>query len=188
MQKIPFNQLKDNAAQLIGAQWMLITAGKAGSPTSFNTMTASWGGLGFLWNRPVAYVFVRPNRHTAQFINEEKGFTLSFMPSQYREALTFCGRNSGRDLNKISATALQEKALESGLVAMHDAELILECRKMYVQEMSEESFLDWNEVSPRYYEEGNPLHVMYIAEITETWVRAIDESQASSAQENPSQY
>ena len=70
MKTISFTDLQQNPAELIGKQWMLITAG---TQESFNTMTASWGGLGFLWNRPVAFVFVRPNRHTAKFIDEQGG-------------------------------------------------------------------------------------------------------------------
>lgn len=35
--------LRDNPFKLIGADWMLIAAG---TPESFNTMTASWGVLG----------------------------------------------------------------------------------------------------------------------------------------------
>ena len=83
MNKINFTSLQQNPAELIGKQWMLITAG---TPQAFNCMTASWGGLGFLWNRPVAFVFVRPNRHTAAFLDEQPAFTLSFMPEKYRDS------------------------------------------------------------------------------------------------------
>ena len=129
MKTISFTDLQQNPAELIGKQWMLITAG---TPDAFNCMTASWGGLGFLWNRPVAFVFVRPNRHTAKFIDEQAAFTLSFMPEKYREDLIFCGRNSGRDVDKMAATALQAHITPNGLVAMEDADLVLECRKMAV--------------------------------------------------------
>lgn len=52
---------KEDAFQLIGQEWMLITAGDS---ASYNTMTASWGGIGWLWNKPVAFIFVRPERYT----------------------------------------------------------------------------------------------------------------------------
>jgi flavin reductase (DIM6/NTAB) family NADH-FMN oxidoreductase RutF len=32
-----------------------------------NTMTVSWGGAGILWGKQVAFVFVRPQRHTFSF-------------------------------------------------------------------------------------------------------------------------
>ena len=168
MKQIDFITLQKNPAELIGKQWMLITAG---TPEKFNCMTASWGGLGFLWNRPVAFVFVRPNRHTAGFMNEQPSFTLSFMPEQYRNDLIFCGRNSGKDVDKMAATGLSPITTENGLVAMADADLVLECRKMAVATMQEADFVDFTEVSPQWYDPTNPLHKVYICEITATWVR-----------------
>lgn len=168
MNKINFTSLQQNPAELIGKQWMLITAG---TPQAFNCMTASWGGLGFLWNRPVAFVFVRPNRHTAAFLDEQPAFTLSFMPEKYREDLIFCGRNSGRDVDKMASTALNPITTESGLVAMEDADLVLECRKMAVATMQESDFLDFSEVSPQWYDPTNPLHKVYICDIMSTLVR-----------------
>ncbi|MBQ4594162.1 MAG: flavin reductase [Akkermansia sp.] len=168
MEKIEFSNLQLNPAELIGKQWMLITAG---TQESFNTMTASWGGLGFLWNRPVAFVFVRPNRHTAKFIDEQAAFTLSFMPEKYRNDLLFCGRNSGRDVDKMAATSLEPFTTPNGLVAMADADLVLECRKMAVATMQEADFVNFAEVSPQWYDPTNPLHKVYICEITTTYVR-----------------
>ena len=168
MKNIEFTELQQNAAQLIGKQWMLITAG---TPDSFNCMTASWGGLGFLWNRPVAFIFVRPNRHTAAFIDAQEKLTLSFMPESYRQDLIFCGRNSGRDVDKMAHTALRPLPLSSDSVAYEDADLVLECRKMFKSEMQQADFINWAEVSPAFYAEDNPLHLLYICEITATLVR-----------------
>ena len=81
MTKIDPKQIDENVIRLIGSQWMLVTAG---NPAHFNTMTASWGGLGFLWNRPVAFVFIRPQRYTFQFAEENSGLTLSFFGEEYR--------------------------------------------------------------------------------------------------------
>lgn len=168
MTPIDFTTLQKNPAELIGKQWMLITAG---TPENFNTMTASWGGLGFLWNRPVAFVFVRPNRHTRSFIDARPAFTLSFMPEKYRNDLIFCGRNSGRDVDKMAATQLSSITTPGGLVAMDDADLVLECRKMAVAHMREEDFVDFTEVAPKWYDAENPLHLVYICEITATYLK-----------------
>lgn len=168
MHTIDFEHLQANAAQLIGKRWMLITAG---SPGDFNCMTASWGGLGFLWNRPVAFVFVRPNRHTRTYIDAVPSFTLSFMPETYRKDLIFCGRNSGKDVDKMAHTQLRPLTTDSGLVAFEDADLILECRKMFRTTLQEADFLDWREVAPQWYAEDNPLHLLYICEITSTHTR-----------------
>ena len=57
-------ELTDNTFKLIGSDWGLVTAGDS---ESFNTMTISWGGLGVLWNKPVAFTFIRPQRYTFEF-------------------------------------------------------------------------------------------------------------------------
>ena len=168
MKTIAFNELQQNAAKLIGQQWMLVTAGTA---ESFNCMTASWGGLGFLWNRPVAFIFVRPNRHTVTFIEQQEKLSLSFMPESYRQDLIFCGRNSGRDVDKLAHTSLKPLTLPSGTPAFADADLILDCRKMFKSTMQQADFLNWAEVSPAFYADDNPLHTLYICEISETLVR-----------------
>ena len=94
---------KEDALNLIGKQWMLVTAGTS---EKFNTMTASWGGLGWLWNKPVAFVFIRPERYTHGFIEASDCMTLSFYGEEYREALKICGTKSGRDIDKVAATGL----------------------------------------------------------------------------------
>ncbi len=167
MQEIDINELKTSAARLIGQQWMLITAGKEGRcGTDYNMMTASWGGLGYVWNKPVAYVFIRPNRHTHPFVETSGRMTLSFMPEKYRDDLVYCGRHSGQDVDKTAETALRPFTTEGGQVAMQDADLVLECRVMHRARLQEGDFADWSEVSPRFYAEDNPLHDLYICEIT----------------------
>ena len=163
MKKIDVTEISRNPVELIGKQWMLITAGTS---ERFNCMTASWGGIGFLWNRPVAFVFVRPNRHTVKFIEEQPAFTLSFMPEQYRQDLVYCGRHSGRDVDKMAHTSLKPAVTPAGLPTFEDADLVLECRRMFRTTLQEADFLDWSEVSPAWYAEDNPLHYLYICEIT----------------------
>ena len=163
MNEISLDDLNVSTTKLIGKQWMLITAG---APDNFNCMTASWGGLGVLWGKPVAYIFVRPNRHTVSFINANPSLTLSFMPESHRADVLFCGRHSGRDTDKMAETSLKPITTETGLVTYEDAELVLECRKMFKTRLQEADFLDWSEVSPKWYAEDNPLHDLYICEIT----------------------
>ena len=163
MKNIDITEISGNPVELIGKQWMLITAGTA---ENFNCMTASWGGIGFLWNRPVAFVFVRPNRHTVNFIEAQPAFTLSFMPEQYRQDLIFCGRHSGRDVDKMAHTSLRPATTPAGLPTFADAELVLECRRMFRTTLQEADFLDWSEVSPAWYAQDNPLHYLYICEIS----------------------
>jgi flavin reductase (DIM6/NTAB) family NADH-FMN oxidoreductase RutF len=131
--------IRDNVFKLIGDDWMLVSAG---TMKKWNTMTASWGGLGVLWNKPVAFAFVRPTRHTYGFIEGADRFTLSFFAEQYRKALTFCGTKSGRDCDKAKETGLAPFAPVPGAVSFEQARLILVCRKLYTTDIDPGRFLD----------------------------------------------
>jgi len=153
-------ELNDNPFKLIGKDWMLITAG---SPDKFNTMTASWGGLGVLWNKKVCFIFVRPSRYTYGFLEESDTFTLSFFEEKYREALSFCGSKSGRDVDKVTATGLTPIASESGSIYFEEARLVMECKKIYYQDIVLANFLDSENIEKCY--NGQDYHRVYVGEI-----------------------
>ena len=98
MEKINVKELNDNVFETIGKEWMLVCAG---NKEKFNMMTASWGCLGWLWNKPVAVVFIRPERFTHGIIEENEFMTLSFLGNseEARKIYNFCGSKSGRDLD-----------------------------------------------------------------------------------------
>lgn len=58
----------------IGKEWALLTAG---SKEKANTMTISWGGVGVLWGKNVAFVFVRDSRYTKELIRTKMNSFLS---------------------------------------------------------------------------------------------------------------
>ena len=109
--KVSPKELDLNVFSAIGEQWMLITAGTA---EECNTMTASWGGLGILWNKPMAIAYIRPQRYTKRFVDEQEYFTLSFYPSQYRRELGICGTKSGRDMDKAKECGFTVALSEEG--------------------------------------------------------------------------
>ena len=150
--------LTDNPFKLINGDWMLITAGTA---ESFNTMTASWGGLGVLWERKVAFCFVRPTRFTYEFIERSQNFTLSFFEETHRKALQYCGSHSGRDGDKIKAAGLTP-VVDGGFVRFAEARLVLGCRKLYFQDIKPERFLD-PKIETMYPQKD--YHRMYVGEI-----------------------
>jgi len=156
--------LKDNPFKLIGSDWMLITAG---TPESFNTMTASWGGLGILWERKVATCFIRPTRHTFEFAERSPHFTLSFFEEQYRKALNYCGTHSGRDTDKVKESGLTP-VKENDYVYFEQARLVLACRKLYYQDIGPERFLD-PKIESMYPQKD--YHRMYIGEIVKCLVQ-----------------
>jgi len=154
---------KEDAFDLIGKQWMLVTAG---TEDKFNTMTASWGGIGWLWNKPVAFIFIRPERYTYEFIEAQDKLSLSFFAEDYRKALQLCGSKSGRDINKVEAAGLTAVKVEDGVMGFDEARLTLSCRKLFRAEMKDCKFLD-KEVLERWYNDqpGGSFHTVYVAEI-----------------------
>ena len=150
--------VQDNIFRLIGKDWMLITAGTRGS---FNTMTASWGGVGVLWDKKVCFTFVRPTRYTFEFLEKSEFYTLSFLKEQYRDILMYCGTKSGRDVNKVTETSLTPVFGEN-TVFFAEARLVMECRKIYVEDIKPGNFLD--QAVNEYYPKKD-YHRIYVGEI-----------------------
>lgn len=164
--KLEASDLPDNVIQLIGKEWMLVTAG---DESSFNTMTASWGGIGWLWNKPVAFVFVRPERYTYEFIEKSDYLTLSFLGEANKKIHAVCGSKSGRDTDKVKATGLKPVFTEQGNVLFEQARLSLECKKLYTDTIKPECFLDKESLEKWYDDAHGGFHKMYIVEIENIW-------------------
>lgn len=158
--------LTENTFELIGKDWMLITAGGEGD---YNTMTASWGGMGVLWNEPVSFIFIRPQRYTFEFTEKNGLFTLSFFDETYRSALRFCGSKSGRDFDKAAETGLTP-VHEDGLTYFAEAKLVLVCEKLYAQDLTAESFIDKSIIDKNY--PNNDFHRMYVGKIVKCLKKA----------------
>lgn len=163
--KISAKEIKDNPFCLIGDDWGLVTAEKNGS---VNMMTVSWGGVGVMWNKPVAFTFIRPQRYTFGFLESGSGFTISFFDEAHRKALSFCGSKSGRDHDKVKETGLTTVFTDDGLPYFAEARLVLVCKKLYAQPLCEEGVTDKDSVL-QYYQDD--YHQMYISEITEVLVK-----------------
>ncbi len=159
---IPIDQLLLNVSALWSEQWLLLTAGdfRAGK---FNTMTVGWGSFGVMWNKPFVQVVVRPTRYTYQFMEQYEDFTLCAFPETYRAALELLGSTSGREGNKIAASGLVPiPATRVSAPAFAEAELIIECRKIYWDDFKPDHFMD------RSIHSNYPLkdyHRVYFGEI-----------------------
>lgn len=129
------------------------------------------GGVGFLWNRPVVFVFIRPERYTREFVDAKGAFTLSFLGEEHKTAHKICGAKSGRDIDKVAATGLTPYFTDLGNPCFEESRLTLECKTLYVTKMDKDHFVD-----PALYEKwysamaGNP-HNVYVAEILNAWER-----------------
>jgi len=162
----PF-EITDNVFKLLDKDWMLVTAGNL---KCFNTMTASWGHLGIIWNLPVAIAYIRPQRYTYGFANENRDYTLCFFEEKYRSILQFCGTTSGREHDKIKKTGLHPLETERGNVFYEQARLVLECEKIYVDNLRKENFLI-PEVAEKNYP-NNDFHRFYMGKILNVRMRS----------------
>lgn len=140
-------------------KWALLTAG---NKESFNTMTVSWGGLGTIWNKPVATVYVRTSRYTHDFMDNNEYFTVSFYPEECRKVLGVLGSKSGRDMDKMKESGLTAKELAQSMT-FEEAEVTLVCKKLFKQTLEKENMVP--EVAKFY--ETDALHDMYIGEVVE---------------------
>ena len=140
--------------------WALVTAG---TPDNFNTMTISWGGMGTLWGRPVATVYIRTSRYTHDFVDANDYFTISFYPDKYKKVLGVLGSKSGREMDKRHDSGLTPQFLDKG-ITFKEAKYTLVCRKLFRQQLAVENIPE--DVVSTYYKNDAP-HDMYIAEVVE---------------------
>jgi flavin reductase (DIM6/NTAB) family NADH-FMN oxidoreductase RutF len=153
-------KFETNIFSVFDKKWALLTAG---NKDSFNTMTVSWGGMGTIWGKPVATVYVRTSRYTHEFMDREGYFTVSFYPEEYRKVLGVLGSKSGRDMDKMNASGLTAKALQES-VTFEEAEITLVCRKMFMQRLEPSNITD-PDVAKFYA--GDAPHDMYIGEVVD---------------------
>ena len=158
--------LNFNPFTRIGSDWMLITAGQ---PGDMNTMTASWGGAGVLWNANVTFAFVRPSRYTYEFLEKEAYYSLTFLDPAVRRPLQICGSKSGRDGDKIAEAGLTP-VFDAPAPYFQEAETAIICRKLYTQDLDPTRFLD-----PKLeanYKQGD-YHRVYVGEIVKVLKRSL---------------
>lgn len=149
-----------NPFKLIGKDCMLITAEKDGK---VNTMTAAWGGLGVMWRKNVAYVVIRPQRYTREFVDNSDSFSLTFFGGGKKEMLDYLGTTSGRDEDKIEKSNLTV-IYDDGIPYFEEAAEVIFCRKLFAQDYRPESFIEKEIIDDCY--PGSDFHTLYIAEIT----------------------
>lgn len=141
-------------------KWMLISAEKDGD---INTMTASWGGFGVMWNKEVVFVVIRPQRYTKEFVDNADSFSLTFFDKDFKKQLSYLGSVSGRDEQKIERAGLTVM-LDNKIPYYKEAEMVVFAKKLFHQPLLESSFL-YKEIVEQWYPEGD-FHILYIGEIT----------------------
>ncbi len=144
----------------IGRDWMLISASDGERE---NTMTASWGGIGVVWNQPVAVCLIRPERFTFALADRAERLSLAFLPDGFRDALKFCGRESGRDYPDKFAAAGLTAAHEGEVPYPAEADTVLICRRLYADDLRPACFTDPS--IPEHCYNGSGYHRVFVCRI-----------------------
>jgi flavin reductase (DIM6/NTAB) family NADH-FMN oxidoreductase RutF len=164
-QQYELSQIDFNPYTLIGHDWMLISAG---TEEKANSMTASWGGLGVIWGVNAATIYVRESRFTKEFIDREKYFSLSFLSEDFRSTLSYMGKASGRDEDKMEKAGLHYN-YKHGIPFVDEASQIMICKKLAAVPITEEHFTN-PAIKTKWYAD-NDMHTMYIGEIVAAFAR-----------------
>jgi len=158
VKEISFSDQANKAMEVL-SQGAFLTAGDSGKN---NVMTIAWGGIGFMWGKPVFTVMVRPSRHTHKFMASGE-FTVSLPLAGMKDALALCGSKSGRDIDKVKAAGLTLRAGSKVATPVVDGcGLYYECRVVYQYDMVPGQ-LDKG-FNAQWYKDGDH-HTVYIGEI-----------------------
>ena len=170
--EISYKDLEFNPMTLVGDDWLALCAG---NEEGYNAMTVSWGHMGTIWydanhqyQLPTCIVYVRPSRYTKVFMDKEDYFTVNLLKDDYRKAHSVLGSESGKDVDKFEKTGLHP-IFDTNTTYIEEADLVFVCKKVFNQELKEESFLDKNIVETNY--PIRDFHTMYIGEIVKVLVK-----------------
>ena len=158
----------ENIFKLIGKDFTVITAGK--TP---NSMVASWGGVGIMFNKPVTWNFLRANRYTLEKIRETGTYTMCYFPDQYKGDIMQFGMKSGRNTDKMAQTKLTPMVTPDGYPAYAEAKIIIECKLIAASTVSKDEF--YTEEAKTFLQEGfddaKDWHKLVYGEITKIYIR-----------------
>ncbi|MGP1455834.1 MAG: flavin reductase [Treponema sp.] len=151
---------------------VLVTAGYGIEHGQWNTMTAAWALAGYLWNKPCAVLFIRPQRYTADFAEQEDYLSVSFLDctdSKMQEALHICGTISGRDEDKAQRAGITPILHDENLIGFEEALLTVSCRKLYRSQFDMDLFLDPQVITDCYPKKD--FHYVYFCELRDAYIK-----------------
>ncbi len=161
MNKIELNDYITNSFTHFDLDWALLTAGTI---EDFNSMTISWGGLGTLWGKSVAFLFVKPTRYTYEFLMRHDEITITWFAKGDKRALKVYGSKSGRDTDRAALTGLVAQPIEGG-VTYQQAKEVMVCQKLFMQQLDKAKL---PAEALKWYPEGTKeefTHYLVIAEV-----------------------
>jgi glyoxylase-like metal-dependent hydrolase (beta-lactamase superfamily II) len=160
--------LDENIFRLVGKDFTVITAGE--DP---NSMVASWGGVGIMFNKPVTWCFLRANRYTLEKIRETGTYTMCYFPDQYKGDIMQFGTRSGRNTDKMDQTKLTPFLTPDGYPAYKEARIIIECKLIAASTVSKDEFYtdEAKTFLQEGYDEAKDWHKLVYGEITNILIK-----------------
>ncbi|MDR2920873.1 MAG: flavin reductase [Tannerella sp.] len=163
-------EISEDVFTLVNKDLTILTGG---TPKLYNSMVASWGGWGTLFDKPVTWCFLRSNRYTLELIKKDLTYTMSYFDDEYKEDLMKFGTQSGRDGKKMEETKLTAVQSPAGNMTFKEAKLIIECKLFEITSVSPDDFQtdDARKFVVDAYAETNEYHKIVFGEITNVWIR-----------------
>jgi len=168
---INVKEIGEDVFTLVGEDFSVLTSG---NPSRYNSMVASWGGWGILFNKPVVFHLLRSNRYTLELMRKENSYTMTFFDEEFKEDLIQFGMSSGRDSDeKMKNTRLTAVQTPAGNMTFKEAKIIIECKLIQVTTVSANDFLveENRQFIVDAHAETNDYHKIVYGEITNVWVR-----------------
>lgn len=149
------------------------------SGDTVNTMTIGWGTIGVEWGKPIFIGFVRESRYTRTLLKENAEFTINVPYGDFdKNILGFCGRTSGKNIDKIAqlGLTLEEPEIIS-VPGIRELPLTLECKVVYAQ--AQELSLLCEPFLSRYYPQdvdgshpgsNRDYHIAFYGEIVDAYI------------------
>ena len=130
-----------------------------------NILTVAWTGT-LCTNPPMAYIAIRPERHSYPMIRESREFVINLTTAKLAQATDYCGVRSGKDRNKWTdcrLTPVPADTVKCPLIA--EAPVNIECHVQQVLELGSHHVFIADvtavHVAEKYLDEKGSLHLEY---------------------------
>ncbi len=161
------DHLKETYKALAGHGVLLVSQANPNKP---NVMTIGWGSAGIIWGKPIFTVLVRPSRYTYGCLEKVPEFTVNVPTPDMKDIVAFCGRTSGRDMDKFKELGLATEAsmhVSPPLIAR--CAIHYECRVVHRNDVIPDELA--RQIITGLYAQGD-FHRVYFGEILRTCVDA----------------
>ena len=166
MKNVNYLSVAEEVMQQIKSKGAFLIA-KSKDDKKINVMTIGWAAIGYMWIKPIMIVMVRKSRFTHHIIEKSSSFTVSTPTDDLKEALNYCGTESGRDFNKFkecNLTIVPAQKVDTPIINI--AGFHYECKIVCKSEMNPDFLC-------KVYKEDiysdNDYHTFYFGEIVDCY-------------------